>query len=133
MHEKKDIYVSVICFHNYLARLNTTQWWFRWQKMAPDWLWGGQVHLNLDLTQFEIERRSYGQSMTYFRLFSCGGQTYFSGCHSFFRCLVRNLQKNVQNVQNQSSCGSALGTSLTDWRLDMWDFLTDFWRLSWSI
>ena len=44
-------------------------------------------------TQFEIERRSYGQSMTYFRFFSCGGQKIFTGCHSFFMCLVRNLQK----------------------------------------
>ena len=41
------LYVSWICFHTYLALLNTTQWWFRWQKMAPDWLWGGLVHLNL--------------------------------------------------------------------------------------
>ena len=33
-------------------------------------------HLWLDWhkTQFEIECRSYGQSMTYFRFFSCGGQ-----------------------------------------------------------
>ena len=41
------LYISVICFHNYLALLKTTQWWFRWQKTAPDWLWGGLVHLNL--------------------------------------------------------------------------------------
>ena len=41
------LYVTAICFHNYLAPLNTTQWWFRGQKMAPDWLWGGLVHLNL--------------------------------------------------------------------------------------
>ena len=47
----------------------------------------------LHKTQFEIERRSYGQSMTYFRFFSCGGQTNFTGFHSFFMCLVRNLQK----------------------------------------
>ena len=41
-------------------------------------------------------------------------------------CLVRNLQKkNGKNVQNQSSCGSALGTALTDWHLDMCDFTTD--------
>ena len=39
-------------------------------------------------TQFEIERRSYGQSMTYFRFFSCGGQTNFIGCHSFFVCAL---------------------------------------------
>ena len=49
MLEKKGIfsYISGICFPNYLALLNTTQWWFRWQKIAPDWLWGGLVHLNL--------------------------------------------------------------------------------------
>jgi len=38
------LYVSAICIYNYLALFNTTQWWFRWQKMAPDWLWGGLVH-----------------------------------------------------------------------------------------
>ena len=66
------------------------------------------------MTQFEIERRSCGQSMTNFRFFSCRGQNYFTGCHSFFMCLLGNLQKNGKNVQNQSSCGSALGTALTD-------------------
>ena len=45
------------------------------------------------MTQFEIERKSCGQSMTNFRFFSCGGQNNFSGCHSFFMCLVRNIQK----------------------------------------
>ena len=42
------IFIS-ICnfFHYYLALLNTTQWWFRWQKMAADWLWGGLVHPDL--------------------------------------------------------------------------------------
>ena len=34
-------------------------------------------------TQFEIERRSYGQSMTYFRFFSCGGQNDFTVCNFF--------------------------------------------------
>ena len=48
-------------------------------------------------------------------------------------CLVRNLQKNGKNVQNQSSCGSALGTALTDRRSDMCDFSTYFWRLRWRI
>ena len=66
------------------------------------------------MTQFEIERRSYGQSMTYFRFFSCGGQNNFAGCHSFFMCLVKTLTKNGKNVPNQSSCGSALDTALTD-------------------
>ena len=42
----------------------------------------------LHTTQFEIERRSYGQSMTYFRFFSCGGQTNFTGFHSFFLCAL---------------------------------------------
>ena len=39
-------------------------------------------------TQFEIERRIYGQSMTYFRFFSCRGQNNFTGCHSFFLCAL---------------------------------------------
>ena len=67
------------------------------------------------MTQFEIERRSYGQSMTYFRFFSYGGQDNFAGCHSFFYVPCKELtKKNGKNVQNQSSCGSALGTALTD-------------------
>ena len=37
----------MIFFNNCLALLNTTQWPFRWQKMAQDWLWGGLVHLNI--------------------------------------------------------------------------------------
>ena len=49
---------------------------------------------------------------------------------NFFMCLVRNLPKNGKNFQNQSSCGSALGTALTDWRSDMCNFSTDLWRLS---
>ena len=32
-------------------------------------------------TQFEIEHRSCGQSMTNLRLFSCGGQHNFKGCN----------------------------------------------------
>ena len=39
-------------------------------------------------TQFEIERRSYGQSMTHFRFFSCGGQNNFTGYHSFSLCAL---------------------------------------------
>ena len=65
------------------------------------------------MTQFETERRSCGQIMTNFRFCSCGGQHNFTGCN-FFMCLVRNLQKDGKKVQNQSSCGSALGTALTD-------------------
>ena len=52
----------------------------------------------------------------------------------FFYVPCKKLtKKNGKNVQNQSSYGSALGTALTDWRSDMCHFLTDFWRLSWSI
>ena len=41
-------FISICNFsHNYLALLKTTQWWFRWRKMAPDWLGGGRVHLNI--------------------------------------------------------------------------------------
>ena len=49
MHELKRIflYLFVVFIHNCLGLLNTTQWWFRWQKMAPDWLWGGLLHLNI--------------------------------------------------------------------------------------
>ena len=36
----------MVFIHNCLGLLNTTRWWFRWQKMAPDWLWDGLVHLN---------------------------------------------------------------------------------------
>ena len=51
-----------------------------------------------------------------------------------FSCFyVKETYKiNGKNFQNQSSCDSALGTALTYWRSDMCDFLTDFWRLSWS-
>ena len=66
------------------------------------------------MTQFEIERRSYGQSMKCFRFFSCGGQIFFTGCHSFLCALLETYKKSGQNVQNQSSRGSALGTALTD-------------------
>ena len=64
-------------------------------------------------TQFEIERRSCGQSMTNFRFFSCGDQN--NCCNSFFDVPCRKLTKKMgKNVQNQSSGGSALGTALTD-------------------
>ena len=67
------------------------------------------------MTQFEIERRSCGQSITNFRFFSCGGQNKFTGRDSFFYVPFRKLTKKMENyVQNQSSCGSALGTSLAD-------------------
>ena len=49
---------------------------------------------SLNMTQFEIERRSCGQSMKMFRLISCGGHNNFTGGNSFFvMFLVRNLQK----------------------------------------
>ena len=72
--------------------------------------------LSYVLTQFEIERRSCGQSMTYFRFFSCGVQNSFTGTDSFFDVPCKKLTKKMggKNVQNQSSCGSALGTALTD-------------------
>ena len=66
------------------------------------------------MTQFEIERRSCGQSMTNFRFFSCAGQNTFTCCQSFFDVPCKKLTKNGKNVQNQSSCGSVLGTALTD-------------------
>ena len=45
------------------------------------------------MSQFEIERRSCGQSITNYRFFSCGGKNNLTGCNFFFTCLVRNLQK----------------------------------------
>ena len=58
----------------------------------------------LHMTQFEIERRSCGQSMKIFRFFSCGGQNTFTCCHSFFDVPCKKLtKKNGKNVQNQSS------------------------------
>ena len=48
--------------------------------------------IKMHMTQFEIERRSYGQSMTYFRFFSCEGQNYFTGCHSFFHVPCKKLK-----------------------------------------
>ena len=53
----------------------------------------------LSRTQFEIECRSCGQSMTSFRFFSCGGQNNFTGCHSFF-CYVpfRKLTKKMEKM-----------------------------------
>ena len=50
------------------------------------------------MTQFEIKRRSYGQSMTYFRFFSCGGQTNFTGCHSFFYVPCKKLTKKMEKM-----------------------------------
>ena len=44
------LYLSVVFIHNCLGLLNTTQWWFRWQKMVPDWLWGRLENLNLNMT-----------------------------------------------------------------------------------
>ena len=52
------------------------------------------------MIQFEIEHRSCGQSMINFRFFSCGGQTNFTGCHSFFMDIVRNLQKKMEKMSN---------------------------------
>ena len=40
-----------------------------------------------DMTQFQIECRTGGQNMTYFRFFSCRGPHYFTGCHTFLRLL----------------------------------------------
>ena len=66
-------------------------------------------------TQFEIERRSCGQSMTNFRFFSCRGQTILQVVILFYDVPLGNLTKKMEkNVQNQSSCGFALGTALTD-------------------
>ena len=50
-------------------------------------------------TQFEIERRSYGQSMTYFRFFSSGGQNNFAGCHFFYvpcKKLTKKWKKMIE-------------------------------------
>ena len=67
------------------------------------------------MTEFEIERRSCGQSMTNFRFFTCGGQNNFIGCHYYFVCaFYETYNKNGKNVQNQFTWGSALGTALTD-------------------
>ena len=65
------------------------------------------------MAQFEIERRSCGQNMTNFRFFSYGGQNNFTGCN-FFYLPCKKLTKKWKNFQSQSSCGSALGTALTD-------------------
>ena len=65
--------------------------------------------------------------------FICWGQHNFTGYHYFLMHLVRNLQKKGKNVQNQSSCGSALSKKLTDWLSDMCNFLTDLWMLKSSI
>ena len=67
-------------------------------------------------TQFEIERRSCGQSITYLGSLVVKVKKKIIGVNYFFcMCLVRNLQKKMEkNVQNKSSCGSALGTALTD-------------------
>ena len=43
--------------------------------------------------QFEVGRRSYGQSTTNSRFFSCLGQNNFTGCHSFFRCALEKMFK----------------------------------------
>ena len=51
------------------------------------------------MTQFEIEGRSCGQSMTNFRFFSCGGENNFTDCHSFFYVRCKKLtKKNGKNV-----------------------------------
>ena len=53
------------------------------------------------MTQFKIECRSCGQSMTNFRFFICGGQTTFTFCHSFFfMCLVSNLGNCAKKIRN---------------------------------
>ena len=49
---------------------------------------------NKHMKQFEIERRSCGQSMTNFRFFSCEGQNHFTGCHSFLCPLLETYKKN---------------------------------------
>ena len=53
------------------------------------------------MTQFEIERRSCGQSMTICLFFICGGENNFTGCHYFFDVPCKKLtKKNGKNVQN---------------------------------
>ena len=49
-----------------------------------------------DMTQFEIERRSYGQSMANSRFFSGGSQNNSTGCHFFYvpcKKLTKKLRK----------------------------------------
>ena len=66
-------------------------------------------------TQFEIERRSCGQSMTNFRFLVAGVKIILQVVILFSDVLCRKLKKkHGKNVQNQSSCGSALGIALTD-------------------
>ena len=55
------------------------------------------IRLHTHRTQFEIERRSCGQSMTNFRFLSCRGQnTFYILSFFFLLCLVRNLQKKCK-------------------------------------
>ena len=50
------------------------------------------------MTQFEIERRSCGQSMTIFLFFLCGGQNNFTGCRYFFNVPCKKLTKKNENM-----------------------------------
>ena len=49
-------------------------------------------------TQYQIECRSLGQSMAYFRFFSFKGQHHLTGSHSSFVCaLHETYKKNEKN------------------------------------
>ena len=50
------------------------------------------------MTQFEIERRSCGQSMRNFGFFSCGGQNNFTGCHCFFDMPCKKLTNKLEKM-----------------------------------
>ena len=57
----------------------------------------------LDMTQFEIECRSRGQSMANFRFFSLEGQNHFTASHSFFVCALHETYKKIgKKVKNHS-------------------------------
>ena len=47
-------------------------------------------------TQFEIERRSCGQSMIYLRFFSCKGQNNFTGVYFFVCAFLKTYKKNAK-------------------------------------
>ena len=55
--KKRYIYFGDFFFNYILALLNTTQLWFSWQKMGPDWLWSGLVHLNKNIYCITIEKK----------------------------------------------------------------------------
>ena len=106
----------MIYLHKYLALLvlNTTQWWFRWQKRAPHRLWGGLVHFNL-----------YWLAIILFFCCCCWKSLQFSG-------VLGSLQTSIL-CTGEVGRGRVCGCGYWLWwqvTCDRWQVTHDIWNIT---